>query len=310
MSALIYKPNLTCHEYELTETEEWTCYVLTLGLSAVLSLGSICPIKNPTATFEKAKSMGLTKWDLLDGDVTRSSFLKEAVSKSYMTCEATAGSSCPSVRSCGASATSSSSSLVDDRSFRSRTDSSSSDNSVQDHRVRQAAFAAELRNQRSQPRMNVTRTSFSDERPISSYTVVMNGLEQQSRPPLPPMPARFNQPVFYMQSSTRPGSGSGPVLDPVDRAIDMIVRELGFNEKDAKWALKTTDTGEGIDTNAAVALLMRERQNQANHDQSQRPGGKRGSFSSSFSSSSSKSGQGSILSSVISEEPGSGWRWT
>ncbi|EYE96728.1 uncharacterized protein EURHEDRAFT_376019 [Aspergillus ruber CBS 135680] len=290
--------------------EEWTCYVLTLGLSAVLSLGSICPIKNPTATFEKAKSMGLTKWDLLDDDVTRSSFLKEAVSKSYMTCEAAAGSSCPSVRSCGASATSSSSSLVDDHSFRSRTDSSSSDNSVQDHRVRQAAFAAELRNQRSQPRINVTRTSFSDERPISSYTVVMKGLEQQSRPPLPPMPARFNQPVFYMQSSTRPGSGSGPVLDPVDRAIDMMVRELGFNEKDAKWALKTTDTGEGIDTNAAVALLMRERQNQANNAQSQRPGGKRGLFSSSFSSSSSsKSGQGSLLPSVISEEPGSGWRW-
>lgn len=293
--------------------EEWTCYVLTLGLSAVLSLGSVCPIKNPTATFEKAKSMGLTKWDLLDDDVTRSSFLKEAVSKSYMTCEAAAaGSSCSSVRSCGASATSSSSSLVDDSSFRSRTNSSSSDQSVQDHRVRQAAFAAELRNQRSQPRINVTRISFSDERPISSYTVVMNGLEQQSRPPVPPMPdlARFNQPVFYMQSSTRPGSGSGPVLDPVDRAIDMIVRELGFNEKDAKWALKTTDTGEGIDTNAAVALLMRERQNQASHGQTtQRLGGKRGLFSSSFSSSSSRSGQGSLLSSVISEESGSGWRW-
>lgn len=256
--------------------------------------------------------MGLTKWDVLDDDVTRSSFLKEAVSKSYKAREdAAAGSSSQeSVRSCGASATSSSS-LHDDHSFRSRTNSSGSDQSVQEQRLRQAAFAAELRNQRSQPRINATHTSFADERPISSYTVVMNGLEQQARPPMPPMPpmpdlARFNQPVFYMQPSTRPGSGSGPgpVLDPVDRAIDMIVRELGFNENDAKWALKITDTGEGIDTNAAVALLMRERQ-------SQRKSSKRGLFSSSFSStSSSRSGQGSLLSSVISEESaGSGWRW-
>lgn len=42
------------------------------------------------------------------------------------------------------------------------------------------------------------------------------------------------------------------VLDPVDRAIDMIVNDLGFATEDAKWVLKITDTGKGIDANAAV----------------------------------------------------------
>lgn len=49
------------------------------------------------------------------------------------------------------------------------------------------------------------------------------------------------------------------VLDPVDRAIDMMVNELGFSTQDAKWALKITDTGEGIDATAAVQLLQRQR---------------------------------------------------
>lgn len=50
------------------------------------------------------------------------------------------------------------------------------------------------------------------------------------------------------------------VLDPVDRAIDMMVNELGFSTQDAKWALKITDTGEGIDATAAVQLLQRQRE--------------------------------------------------
>jgi hypothetical protein len=54
-------------------------------------------------------------------------------------------------------------------------------------------------------------------------------------------------------------------LDPVDRAIDMMVNELGFSPQDAKWALKITDTGEGIDATAAVELLQRQRmQNERN----------------------------------------------
>ena len=249
--------------------------------------------------------MGLTKWELSDGDVTRSSFLKEAVSRSYKDREDTASSQ-QSVRSSGASASSSSWSVAQDQS--SQSSAGSSDHPVQEHRVRQAAFAVELRNQRMQPR-NSAYTSFADERPISSYTVVMNGLDgipqrQRSRAPLSPMPTHFDQPRVYPPSPIVPGSAPAPVpapvvapvqtpqvqtqiLDPVDRALAMMVGQLGFNEKDAKWALKITDTGEGIDTHAAVSLLVREGQNKAH-----------------------ASNQGSLLSSVISEEPvNSGWRW-
>ena len=256
--------------------------------------------------------MGLTKWDLSDGEVTRSSFLKEAVSRCYKEREDTASSQ-QSVRSSGASASSSSWSVAQDQSSQSSAGSNTPDQPAQEHRVRQAAFAVELRNQRAQPR-NPAYTSFADERPISSYTVVMNGLDgipqrQRSRAPLSPMPTHFDQPRVYPQPAPAPAPVAAPVpapvvapvvapvqtpqvptqvqpqvLDPVDRALAMMVGQLGFNEKDAKWALKITDTGEGIDTHAAVSLLVQEGQNKAH-----------------------ASNQGSFLPSVI-EEP-SGWRW-
>jgi hypothetical protein len=34
-----------------------------------------------------------------------------------------------------------------------------------------------------------------------------------------------------------------------------MVNELGFNVEDVKWALKITDTGDGIDVDAAKQLL-------------------------------------------------------
>lgn len=232
----------------------------------MLCLGSICPIKDATTTFQKAHDMGLTKWDLYDSEITRSSFLKEAVSKTYKSREdAFAAWSQQSVHSSAASTNSSRSSFVaqDPRPGTSDLQPPPPQQPFQEHRVRQAAFAAELRNQRSQPRMNASGTSFSDERPISSYTVVMNGLDgipqQQQQQPAPPVPAipRF-QPTQW--SAPVNGPVGGPVLDPVDRAIDMMVRELGFRDTEAKWALRTTDTGEGVDVNAAVALLVRERE--------------------------------------------------
>ena len=38
------------------------------------------------------------------------------------------------------------------------------------------------------------------------------------------------------------------------------MHELGFSERDATWALKITDTGDMLDINAAVQLLVRERE--------------------------------------------------
>ncbi|KAK2877805.1 hypothetical protein FQN49_001178 [Arthroderma sp. PD_2] len=46
------------------------------------------------------------------------------------------------------------------------------------------------------------------------------------------------------------------VPDPADVALRKMVYELGFDEEEAKWALKRTDTGESVDINAAVHLLL------------------------------------------------------
>lgn len=220
--------------------------------------------------------MGLTKWSLSDSEVTRSSFLKEAVSKTYKSREEAAADGRCSI-SISSSPSSSRTSLAMQPSQDPSSPSPDQPMHMQDQRVRQAAFAAELRNQRSQPRINGRSASFSDERPISSYTVVMDGLdgvvsssssgmrtqgegEDEPRVPVPPVPSvpaiRF-QPARW--SSPSSPSTPAPGHDPVDRAIDIIVRELGFPDPEAKWALRTTDTGEGVDVNAAVALLLRRR---------------------------------------------------
>ena len=51
----------------------------------------------------------------------------------------------------------------------------------------------------------------------------------------------------------------GPqVRDPVDIAVDRLVA-MGFDEKKAKKALAETDTGESINFDKAVEILVRER---------------------------------------------------
>lgn len=84
------------------------------------------------------------------------------------------------------------------------------------------------------------------------------------------------------------------VLDPADRAIRTIVQELGFEEGDAKWALKITDTGEGIDVDSAVDLLYKERKSRKKNT-ANRGGLKPGSLA------------WSVMNSR--ESRGSGWRW-
>jgi hypothetical protein len=69
-----------------------------------------------------------------------------------------------------------------------------------------------------------------------------------------------------------------------------MVNEMGFNAEDAKWALKITDTGEGIDVSAAIQLLEHQRKKNERN-----PFGKRNT----------------LLSAVIKRQKSqeSGWRW-
>ncbi|EAW08737.1 F-box domain protein [Aspergillus clavatus NRRL 1] len=302
--------------------EEWTYYVLTLGPSAVLSIGSICPVDNAEVTFRTARSVGLTKWEPSDSDISRSTFIKEAVSRTYKAREGNL--SLPSSRSSrlsNASSRSSGSSSSQENSSQTNTNST---DSKQSNRRRQAVFAAQLRSRRAQqqnaPGNPIT---FADERPISSYALIMRRLEglpceqqQQQPPPLPNQAQAFSStaqiprycppPVQYFPPlpPPPPPTATWPapavhqpqVLDPVDQAIHMMTHELGFREEDAKWALKITDSGEGIDANAAIALLMRE------HTKCEKRRNSRFSF---------RSKNPTVLESVIKskESLNSGWRW-
>lgn len=63
--------------------EEWMYYVLSLGPSALISMISMCPTDTPKSMFAKAQKMGLTQWEPLEFGASRSSFLRDAVSRVY-----------------------------------------------------------------------------------------------------------------------------------------------------------------------------------------------------------------------------------
>ncbi|KAL4898636.1 hypothetical protein BDV59DRAFT_197526 [Aspergillus ambiguus] len=301
--------------------EEWTFYILSLGPSAVLNLGSICPADNGLTTFERAKSIGLTKWEQSDSGISRAAFLKEAVSKAYKPREAPRPARSPRLSQSNSQSSHSSTSHVSSSS----TDSSASNFSLPSHRRRQAAYAEQLRNRNRLHRPY--HNTFAEERPISNYGLIMNRLAglPSEQPPLLPVtptsmtplsPPRANFAVPTSQRSTAPAAPPMPpnqtvqlipanqtihstiplyrpqVCDPVDQALGLLVGQLGFPEEDAKWALKITDTGEGINADAAVDLLLQEQQ---------RCDGR----------TSVSSGRNSLVSSVMSnrESSNAGWRW-
>ncbi|KAJ5566799.1 hypothetical protein N7535_006105 [Penicillium sp. DV-2018c] len=319
--------------------EEWTSYILTLGLGAVLTLSAVCPADTTLATFQKAQAIGLTKWELTETEATRSSFLKEAISRAYELQERSLNTNTPTDRTPISNSNSNSPSPV---------------KITPQHRQRQTNLANELRTRRAaqeakdKDQMTTrSRFSFSTERPMSEFSTIMHDLDSSSPSSIPQVPVlvptliqdrsststadtdtdRDTAPLTptypsdpstayatYNTSGTLPAPLSvsapaavpvpipGPlrpqVLDPVDKAIDMIVNELGFAAEDAKWALKITDTGEGIDARAAVQLLQREwRRNERNLLRGYGGG--------------SGSGSETLLSSVIERQKsqGSGWRW-
>ncbi|KAI2689294.1 hypothetical protein DTO012A9_2383 [Penicillium roqueforti] len=276
--------------------EEWTSYILTLGLGAVLALSSVCQSDTTFVKFSVAQSIGLTKWETLETETSRSSFLKEAISRAYE--------------------------IQERDSSPAKPPTSHYLSPARQSRERQTAFAKELRNRRARGLEEPEgRFSFSTERPMSKYSAILRNLDGTDEP-VPPVPTlvighssesvEISEPHTPVESSPEPSfacSRTPPphiplpaplpvrippprpqVLDPVDRAIDMIVNDLGFATEDAKWALKITDTGEGIDADAAVQLLKKQKKKNERN-----PFGKRDS----------------LLSSVIKRQKSheSGWRW-
>ncbi|KAJ6160651.1 hypothetical protein N7470_004047 [Penicillium chermesinum] len=313
---------------EETVLEEWTSYILTLGMSAVLAISPFTPNQTPATILERAKAVGLTKWHLTEAGTTRSSFLKEAVSRVY----ADQDRGIPAVAGIG-SPTSPSELPSQETPTR------------EEDRERQAGFSHEIRARRHLGNPTDVHSGFGAERPMSEFSTILSNLEgivnnhtnAHPVPPVPPLaydrssnstaspaaPGTPNQNVTTEPSvpsesivasepeppSVNPVSSRSPppptqtvapppmhpqVLDPVDRAIARMVGELGFYEDDVKWALKITDTGEGIDVEAAEQLLKQEKKKADRN-----PFITRGQ------------GKNSLLLSVMKQQGAqdSGWRW-
>ena len=104
---------------------------------------------------------------------------------------------------------------------------------------------------------------------MSNYPGVLEKLENNTTvPEVPPISTNVAQSMIpkpltpqrnaspFTVNQTVP---SGPqVRDPVDVAVDRLVA-MGFDEKKSKKALADTDSGNNVDFDKAVEVLVRER---------------------------------------------------
>lgn len=68
---------------------------------------------------------------------------------------------------------------------------------------------------------------------------------------------RHSVPMNPASSTQRPSSSysNADVIDPTDKAVALMVQEMGFSEADAKRALAMSDTGSGINVEKAIDFL-------------------------------------------------------
>lgn len=66
--------------------------------------------------------------------------------------------------------------------------------------------------------------------------------------------------TFSTPQACVPAPPPGPqVVDPVDRAMRKMVNELGFTKDEASWALRMCETGERVDVERAVSMLLKRK---------------------------------------------------
>ena len=254
--------------------EEWTYYLLTLAPPTILD---IAPPRTPTPTvFDYARSRGYTTWTLPSLGASRSTFLKQAVSRVYhdKTLQ-----------------------RHDQASFDSQRPSSSSSSipppNILAARERIAAHRAEIRAKRSEPGFKALLPS--EDRPMSNFPYVLSKLETSpfaisGRDPINNTPlsgvTSVTSTSLQIPASISPVPSSnaitsdqlccaerqdssttvplGPqVRDPVDIAVERLV-DMGFEEKKAKKALADTDSGNSIEFDKALELLVREKKRDVN----------------------------------------------
>ncbi|KAJ9663120.1 hypothetical protein H2201_005791 [Coniosporium apollinis] len=264
--------------------EEWCSYLLTHGLSTILDLAAASTQPDPTV-FTLAASKGYMNWTPPPPGASRSTFLKDALSRVYE--EKIAAAFAQSSRRQRARETS----------------------------LRRSAEIGRQRKRGAEDR----GAAASAERPVSEWDLVMNSLDADGRGPprvsrmfahptapssvlggyenvhpalrpaqpysAPPPPTQYpsvpQPPARPQPSSARPLStytlsnphvreepvsqqhpwqsqiySGDPAVNSADRAIFRIV-EMGFTAEEARRALRVTDLGDGLRVDRAVELLLR-----------------------------------------------------
>jgi hypothetical protein len=255
-------------------TEEWHCYILTLGLSPILDIANHMGV-NASSAFTLAYRKNWTNWAPPSMGGSRSTFLREAVSRLYeeKICETFSPQQVQ---------------MQEMRSIR---------------RTRGASFAHEMRERR---RLNGNSvSSFRSERPISGWEGVLDRLDASAskmqyqedvfegsssptiiarqpslvmpkRKAAPPLASRVSPstpivehvlPPPYVNSTAvwqHPLQRAiqlddDPSANSAEKAIFRIV-EMGFTHDEAKGALKITDMGDGLQLDRAIEFLLRQQE--------------------------------------------------
>ncbi|KAI9817431.1 MAG: hypothetical protein M1827_001041 [Pycnora praestabilis] len=186
-------------EKEDAVLEEWSHYLLTLGPSVILDLATPSNLPNASAGYALAAENGWTDWETPAFGASRSTFLKEAVTRVY-----------------------------DERMLAVRATAQSDGLhtiSTPEDRIRQARHAAEIRARRRSGSFD--KIPISEDRPMSGWQEALRRLHAPQ------------------------------VDDPVDKAVFRLVG-MGFPVEKARKALATTDTGECLDVEKAIELLVLE----------------------------------------------------
>ncbi|MCJ1405013.1 hypothetical protein MMC11_008239 [Xylographa trunciseda] len=301
-------------ERENAAIEEWTYHLLTLAPATVLSARA--PTSPTTDTFAAVRSAGYTVWTPPAHGSSRSTFLKEAVSRVY---EEKMSLQRPSPPTSSRSVFS----TLPQVASPPLTSAPNSPDATFLARQRCAVHAAEIRAKRQDPAYK--DVPVSDERPMSNYPEVLARLDALSTsgakvPPVPKLPSlaarlslrrpkvilpissmsklksssttssptaspskkphrtgRVNESQESFASSSAASElshdklplhpnaqsvtvPSGPqVRDPVDVAVERLTA-MGFEEGRAKRALAETDSGNSVNFERAVSVLVRERE--------------------------------------------------
>lgn len=252
--------------------EEWHHYLMTQGLSAVLKLAAAQAFDGPTS-FVIAKDSGWMDWTPPEHGGSRSTFLKEALSRVYE--EKIASNYATSA---GGSADGAD--LREEQRVRR-----------EQSKERLARYVDEIRDRKLSG--GGRKVTMSMERPMSEWEGVFRKLTDTDSafttaadaPPmpdgaastvaaataaaagavhpalrdgsvgatLPPQPAK---PVSQQHPAQREIHGSDAAHNSADKAIFRIV-EMGFTAEQARWALRMTDMGDGLRIDRAVELLLR-----------------------------------------------------